>query len=99
MGHRAPGRARDEHHGTRAVREPPRFRDPDVIDSVVKAAVEHELWDELWPLVPGLPATSQERIAETVQGLEPGLRARLAEHARSIGAYDALGPVGAALEA
>ncbi len=43
-------------------------------DSLVDVAAAEDLWPELLPLIPELPADAQERVARAAAKLEPSLQ-------------------------
>ena len=56
-----------------------------MLEAIVAAAAANELWPELLPLVPELPAESQERLAREAAKLDPSQREEITRFARAAG--------------
>jgi hypothetical protein len=61
-----------------------------VVEAIFTAAVENDLWPELLPLVPELPAEAQERLAQAAAKLQPAQRHAFMERMRAAGMKEQL---------
>jgi hypothetical protein len=70
-----------------------------VIEAIVNAAIENDLWEELLPLVPELPIDAQRRVADEVAKLDPDRRAQISEYVRAEGTPEQVAMLEQALRA
>ncbi|MGH3449469.1 MAG: hypothetical protein ACRDQW_01850, partial [Haloechinothrix sp.] len=68
-----------------------------VINELVDAVAEEELWPELLPFARVLPAHVQATVADIARTLNPKVRADIVREAKRVGVLADLGPIADAL--